>query len=92
MEKHHVGEREPELGRRGFSEARKNDAKLAARCNSTAIKERSNSSTADSEQGSLSAGQLLDFRLQMRCSGANESALTQTKQREHRWAQTEPDF
>jgi hypothetical protein len=92
MKKHHVGEREPELGRRRFSEARKNDAKLAARCNSTAIKKRSNSSTADSEQGSVSAGQLLDFRLQMRCSGTNESALTQTKQRKYRWAQTEPDF
>jgi RES domain-containing protein len=29
--------------------------------------------------GGISAGLLLDFRLQMRCSGANEGALTQTK-------------
>ncbi|MGB7355967.1 MAG: hypothetical protein WBD06_19825 [Acidobacteriaceae bacterium] len=42
--------------------------------------------------GEISAGLLLDFRLQMRCSGANESALMQTKQRKYRWAQTEPDF
>jgi hypothetical protein len=48
-------------------------------------------SATDREQGNIS-GLLLDFRLQMRCSGANESALTQTKQRKYRWAQTEPDF
>jgi hypothetical protein len=42
--------------------------------------------------GEISAGLLLDFRLQMRCSGANESALMQTKQRKYRWAQTEPEF
>jgi len=56
MEKHHASEREPELGRRGFSQARKNDAKLAGQCISKAImhlegdKERSNCSTAESEQ------------------------------------------
>lgn len=42
-------------------------------------KARSNCSTADSEEGTKAAGQLLDIRLQMKCSGANESALTQTK-------------
>ena len=74
-----MGEREPELGRRGFSQARKNDAKLAARRSVTAIIERSNRSAVDGEEGSLSAGQLLDFRLRMRCSGANDGALTQTE-------------
>jgi hypothetical protein len=42
--------------------------------------------------GQISAGLLLDFRSQMRRSGANESALMQTKQRNYRWAQTEPAF
>jgi hypothetical protein len=51
MEKHHVGERELELGRPGFSQARKNDAKLVAQRNSTGDIERSNCSAADSEQG-----------------------------------------
>jgi hypothetical protein len=31
----------------------------------------------------ISAGLLLDFRLQMRCSGANQSVLAQTKQRKY---------
>jgi len=42
-------------------------------------KARSNCSSADSKEGTKAAGQLLDIRLQTRCSGANESALTQTK-------------
>jgi len=42
-------------------------------------KARSNCSTAESKEWTKAAGQLLDIRLQMKCSGANEIALTQTK-------------
>jgi len=79
VEKQHAGEREPELEQREFLRPRKNDAKLARTMQLDGDKERSNCSSAASEEGSKAAGQLLAFRLQTRCSDANEGALTQTK-------------
>jgi len=80
VEKQHAGEREPELGRREFStEATKERREAARALQLDGDKERSNCSSADSEERSKAAGQLLDFRLQIGCSGANEGALTQTK-------------
>jgi hypothetical protein len=57
MEKHHVGEREPELRKRGSSQARKNDAKPTARHHLYGDSEKSNFSAMNSEQGN----NLLDY-------------------------------
>jgi hypothetical protein len=53
MEKHHAREREAELGRRGFSRARKNDAKLAGATHLYGEMEKRNSSAADSKQENI---------------------------------------
>jgi hypothetical protein len=78
VEKHHAGERERDWGDADFSGTKE-------RCEAGRLtqldgdKARSNYSRADSEEGTNAAGQLLDIRLQMKYSGANESALTETK-------------
>jgi hypothetical protein len=74
MEKRYVGGREPELRQRRSSQARKKRCEAGCRAHLHGDPEKRNFFAADTEQGSKSAGQLLDFRLQMRCSVANESA------------------
>ena len=53
MEKYHAGEREAELRRRGFSQARKNDAKLAGATYLYGDMEKRNSSAADSKERNI---------------------------------------